>query len=209
MVKAYLFDRSGGEPPESAAALLPPWRRERLARLRNGNARRESLCAGLLYAHALRAQGLDPAEPVALLPAGKPVFRDRADAYFSLSHSGRYVLCALSGAPVGADVQEIRRVRPSILKRFHPAERAYVESLPAEEWEEALFRLWTRKEAWVKTVSGEQMLSLAECDVLSPLPGLFFRDETLPGSCYAALCVSEEDIPPLIPVTVRELLTNF
>ena len=206
MVRAYLWDRAAGDPPESAAELLPPWRRERLDRLKNENARAECLCAGLLYARAMEAWGVDPAEPVVLLPAGKPVLRDRRDVHFSLSHSGRYVLCAVSTAPVGADVQERRRVNPSIARRFCPGERARLDVLPPEAWEEAFFRLWARKEAWVKAVSGDVFLALDACDVYGPVPGLRFRDETLPGDCFAAVCASDADIPPFIPVTTNTFI---
>ena len=197
MTDIYILDRSGAAPPVDAAALLPPWRRERYERLKNENARTESLWAGLLYACALRRRGLDPASPVEVLPAGKPVLRDVESAFFSLSHSGRYVLCAVGPLPVGADVQELRPVRRSIAGRLHPAERARLEALPAGEWEAAFFRVWTRKEAWVKAVSRERMLSLSEADVLAPLPGLHFRDFTLPGGFAAAVCAGEAAFSPL------------
>ncbi len=206
MTALYCYDRAGGEPlPESALALLPPWRRERLERLRAPEARQESFCAGLLFALAMARHGVSPAAEVAFLPAGKPVLAGREDVFFSLSHSGRYVLCAVSGAAVGADVQQIRPVRGSIERWFHPAERERLAALPPEEREAALFRLWARKEAWVKAVSGDRMLSLSEADVLSPLPGWHFRDYTLEG-CAAAVCA--EDEPPAAPLflTREELL---
>ena len=207
MTEIYVFDREGAVLPEAAAALLPAWRRELLDRLKKESSRQESLCAGLLFAFAMERRGLPRDIAVERLPAGKPVLRDRDDVFFSLSHSGRYALCAVSGAAVGADVQEIRPVRMSVARRFHPDERAWLESLPAEERSGALFRLWTRKEAWVKAVSRERFLSLAEADVLRPLPGLRFRDCTLPGGYAAAVCTAEgEEISPPEHVSIAALL---
>lgn len=204
MISVYVFDRGDTPLPAEAALLLPAWRRERYARLRYGPARQESLGAGLLYAHALRAHGLSPEEPVRVLPAGKPVLAAREGLFFSLSHSDRYMLCAVSDAPVGADVQRMRPVKLSLARRFHPAERDWLSRLPEEEREGAFYRLWTRKEAWVKAVSGDRLLSLDEADVIHRLPGLLFRDYVLEGGYRAAVCAAQAP-PALTPVGLDEL----
>lgn len=195
MTEVYVFCR-GGEPlSEEEAARLPRWRRERLESLRYPPARQESLCAGLLYAFALNRLGLSPHEPVSFLPAGKPVFAARNDLYFSLSHSGVYAVCAVSEKPIGADVQAVRPVKLSIARRLHPQERDWLSRQPQLEQTEAFFRLWTRKEAWVKAVSGPRTLSLSEADVIHRLPGWHFRDYALPEGFRAAVCAQETDIP--------------
>ena len=207
MTEIYVFDRGGAILSETAAARLPAWRRERLDRLKNENARQKSLCAGLLFAYAIERRGLPRDAAVELLPAGKPVLQGRDDLSFSLSHSGRYALCAVSSASVGADVQEIRPARRSIARRFHHAEQAWLESLPEEEQNDALFFLWARKEAWIKAVSAERVLSLDEADVLHPAPGLQFWDFTLPGGYAAAVCATEEEkLPPIEFVSLAALL---
>ncbi len=200
MTELYLFDRQNADVlPEKAADLLPAWRRERFDRLRRPEARQEALIAGLLYRRAMVRRGLDPEADVEMLPAGKPV---RSDVFFSLSHSGRYVLCAVSDGAVGSDVQECRAVRDTVERFFHPAERVHLAEHPGD-----FFRLWTRKEAWVKTVSGERMLSLAETDVLHPGPALHFRDYVLPGGYAAAVCGEEASLPEPILVARAELLS--
>ncbi len=199
MTELYLFDGEEGPLPEEAERLLPAWRRERLAPLKNPSARRESLAAGLLWRYAMEKRGLPPEAEVVRLPAGKPVLTGVGAPWFSLSHSGRYVLCAVSDRPVGADVQEPRKVSASVERFFHPAERRWLDE--AAERERAFFRLWARKEAWVKAVSADHMLSLEEADVIHSLPGLIFQDYELPGGFQAALC-AEEDCPRQ-PIRVR------
>lgn len=204
-----MFDRRGEPMPESAANRLPRWRRERWERLRNEKARDESLAAGLLFAAAMTRWGLSAAEMerVTLYPAGKPVLCDREDLWFSLSHSGRYVLCAVSGKTVGADVQQMRPVNHGIARRFHEGEREWLSRQPEPEKTEALFRLWTRKEAWVKAVSRERMVSLDEADVIHPVSGLAFRDYRLDGGYAAALCAAETgQLPELTEISRDELL---
>ena len=202
-----LYVLAADEPiPETLADRLPPWRREILDRLKNAGARQESLQAGILFSHAMRLRGIDPAEPVRFLPAGKPVFAAREDVCFSLSHSGGCAVCAVGSRPVGADVQAPRAVKLSIARRFCPAEQAWLMSLPEDARQAGLFRLWTRKEAWVKAVSADRTLALDEADVLQDLPGLSFRDYILPGGLFAAVCAAEA--PPEAPVilTTEDIL---
>ena len=201
MTEVYVFDRGPEAIPEEMAVFLPPWRRERLERLKNAESRQESLSAGLLLGHVMDRWSISPWEPVAILPAGKPVFAGREDTWFSLSHSGRYAMCAVSHQEVGADVQRLRPVNLSMARRLHPEERDWLSRQHSEEREDAFFRLWTRKEAWVKAVSGERMLSLSETDVIHRLPELYFRDWILPGGYRASVCAREEKIPDIILLT--------
>lgn len=203
MTELYIFDRKDGPLPEEAERLLPAWRRERLAQLKNPSARQESLAAGLLWRFAVENWGVSPDAEIVRLPAGKPVLSEGEGPWFSLSHSGRYVLCAVSSQSVGADVQEPRPISASMERFFHPEERRTLSE--ASERESAFFRLWARKEAWVKAVSGERMLSLGEADVLHPLPGLFFRDYDLPDGFQAALCAGEDGLRDPIWVSREEL----
>lgn len=201
MTEVYAFDRGEEILPEKLLAFLPPWRRERMERLKHPPARQESLAAGLLLGYVMDRWGISPWEPVSALPAGKPVFPGREDVWFSLSHSGRYALCAVSTQTVGADVQLMRPVNLSMARRLHPEERDWLSRQAEEEREDAFYRLWTRKEAWVKAVSEERTLSLSETDVIHRLPGLTFRDWVLPGGYRASVCAREEEIPEIRPLT--------
>lgn len=68
--------------------------------------------------------------------------------HFNTSHSGDYLVMAFDRMPVGIDVQELRPVRKPqlIAKRFSKEEQEYIAS-----WgEDALYRIWCRKEAYAK-----------------------------------------------------------
>lgn len=103
--------------------------------------------------------GMAPAEVAFCTTAnGKPVLAGRgcdAGLEFNLSHSGRRIAIAVSsGAVVGIDIEKIR---PSprlvrVAQRFFAAEEAAsLAALSQKDRATAFFRLWTLKEAFIKT----------------------------------------------------------
>lgn len=76
----------------------------------------------------------------------------------SLSHSGKWVACALSDHPVGVDVQEVRDISFAVFKRF----------LPDVDLSEADARVktmhWTRYEACLKRY-GSRLAMVTDAEV--------------------------------------------
>ncbi len=198
-----------GDPlSEERAVLLPRWRRRRLERLRYAPAREASLGAGLLWRYVMERHGIHPEEPVRFLQAGKPVFAQRDDKHFSLSHSGPYALCAISDRRVGVDVQQIKPVHLSVARRFHFRERDWLAEQPHDEQQRAFFHIWTRKEAWVKAVSQDQLLGLDQEDVIHGPEGWQFDEYRLGDDYVAAVCAQQgEIIQPPVVVEAEELVS--
>ena len=72
---------------------------------------------------------------------GKPYFPEHPGVHFSLSHAMRHVLCALSGSPVGCDIESPRELSDRALEYFStPEELSLFEPL----------ELWVLKESYVK-----------------------------------------------------------
>lgn len=71
---------------------------------------------------------------------------------FNLSHSGKYVVLAVSDKPVGVDVERLRNNRQNIAKRcFHKKEYEDIMALQSQESRDRRFlEYWTMKEAYVK-----------------------------------------------------------
>ncbi|CAN5897226.1 N/A [soil metagenome] len=141
-------------------AVLSAAEQQRAERFRHAADRRRSVVArGVLRMLLAEALNCVPSElEFAETEHGKPVLhggRWRAPE-FNVSHSGDWVLIALSGAgPVGVDVEEIRTVREleAIATRyFAPAEALAIRSAPASRRLAAFFTCWTRKEAFVKAL---------------------------------------------------------
>ncbi|MDE6642205.1 MAG: 4'-phosphopantetheinyl transferase superfamily protein [Acetatifactor sp.] len=97
---------------------------------------------------------------------GKPYF-ENIPLFFSLSHSGEYVLCAVSRQEVGADIQKIQ---PSdvlkLAKRFfsEPECRALERCESDREQQGLFFGLWSRKEAYGK-LTGEGVTAVLGKDM--------------------------------------------
>lgn len=96
-------------------------------------------------------------------PEGKPFFPERRDICFNLSHSHGAVACAVHDAPVGVDIERLRRAP----KR-----------LAGEMNDRDFFRRWTTKEASSKR-DGKGIAALLRDFEPNPLCRTF--EDLLPG----------------------------
>lgn len=103
----------------------------------------------LLRGAVKQVWGMDELPSVVRLPNGKPVFAQYPKLHFSLSHSGRMALCALSDRTVGADIEMIRPRREGLPNYvFRGAEYQRYTQLGGD-WP-AFYTIWTEKESIVK-----------------------------------------------------------
>ncbi len=168
-------------------------RREKARRMRTARARAACLGGGLLLqlavGEAVRAGSagsfydlgrysvtelLERLEDLPYFPLayrygenGKPYFRD-FPLQFNLSHSGNYVLCAVSEEEIGADIQQhCGKNVEKISGRFFSKREA--EAIAAEqageEREKLFYRLWARKEAYGK-LTGKGIAGVLETELL-------------------------------------------
>lgn len=125
-------------------------RAEKLIFLSDGNAagNKLSLCGRVLLGYILKNHhGIDFFS-YRYGEKGKPYLKNE-DLFFSISHSGRYVLCCTSEKEIGCDIEKIRDYNPRIGKRFF-TEKEY-ELLRDKETEDIFFaKLWTLKESILK-----------------------------------------------------------
>ena len=116
---------------------------------------------------------------------GKPFFPARPDVHFSLSHTKTHVLCAVSGSPVGCDIESPRMVSQRALRFFSSQE------------ELALFDpldLWVLKESYVK-LFGQTFASIRNLRFSLDSSGkVIVPDASVTsalyhtGNCSAAVC---------------------
>ena len=121
---------------------LAPEKRQRIDRLPE-RARLLSLCAdGLAREMLAEKWNLAPQEIIfTYTENGKPLTQD---AFFSVSHSGDVVGCAVSDREVGLDVERIRPVPTRLGRKLEG------------QWqtESDFWQLWTRREAAIKCRGG-------------------------------------------------------
>jgi 4'-phosphopantetheinyl transferase len=102
---------------------------------------------------------------------GKP-FLPGSSLQFNASHSGDYGIIAVAQQrQIGIDIECIRKISVlSIAKRFFmPEEYEYLASLPEADRQKMFFRIWTRKEAFIKARSLSLSSYLSDVHVAIPL----------------------------------------
>jgi len=134
--------------------------------------------------------GVPPREVrVQYQPNGKPEihsFTEPARLRFNLTHSGDLALLALTlDQEIGIDVEQVRpfpealqgglsgkRDLPAIARRFFSRqEQDWLFAQPAEERDEAFFKIWTLKEAYLKAHGMGLTLPLDQFSVVPHLAG--------------------------------------
>lgn len=205
----------GGAYYHRALELLDSERRRKAMRQKEGMPRAASVGAGLLLQLAIQRQSkplekkesaitlvcleelLDLLqEPVELSyrygENGKPYLKGEA-LYFNLSHSGEYVLCALSGEEIGADIQK-HQVSPkeALVKRFfsEQEQELFANCKTSTESEELFYRLWTRKEAYAK-LTGQGLAAIVSRDVYGP-EELHWEEYIEPEGYHICVCRYKE-----------------
>ncbi len=136
--------------------LLEPLRFRKYEACRSEQKKCEMLAAGAVLREALRLAGYPVEGPLELtyLCYGKPYLAD-GSFYFSLSHSGDYVVCVVSDHEVGVDLEQLKPVNLRIAdKILNDVESKVFLQLSEEQRPEELIRLWTRKEAVAKCLGG-------------------------------------------------------
>ncbi len=159
---------------EAYVALLAPDEAERAARFRFKRDRNRYI-AGRGILRVLLATALETA-PESLrffyAPHGKPALIQTEDAPqldFNLAHSDDSALLAFAwDRPLGVDLEAIKPDTPCdelAQNFFSEVERAAYFALPEALRRSAFFRVWTRKEAYVKARGAGLSLPLAQFDV--------------------------------------------
>lgn len=79
-------------------------------------------------------------------------YPDLDDSDFNLSHSGDYVVLAISNTKVGIDIEKIKPIDLSIANDcFHEIELEYLHNNPDKRLE-TFYKIWTLKESFIKAI---------------------------------------------------------
>lgn len=168
---------------------LPPERQRRALACRWEIDGARLACAGFLLQQTLASAGIPISDQVFTKNEwGKPRLASNA-VDFSLSHAGTFCVCALDSSPLGVDV-ELPRISMAVAARcFHPDEAAFLQTLPEEAQKDALLRLWTAKESYLKYLGRGLRV---------PLDSFCVRlDETAPA------CRRPARLPPFVCTNTR------
>lgn len=156
-VEVYASKIQQGEHFDDYTHLLPLVSKERQERIRQFRFDRDKLrClkAELILRKVLTENYGMQAKKVSFKTNeyGKPYLEENI-IYFNLSHSGNWVVCAISPKEVGIDIEEIQHVDFSIAnKYFSEMETKTLNNLAEENKLDYFFEIWTLKESFIKAV---------------------------------------------------------
>jgi 4'-phosphopantetheinyl transferase len=131
---------------------------------------------------------------------GKPRLSGaRSELHFNLTHSaGMALLAVTANGAVGVDVEKIlpwNDLELLVAQCFSAREAIRLQILPRYETTPSFFKLWTRKEAWLKATGEGITESLREIEV-SFCPGESPRFLNIKGSIGEAEAWALHDLSP-------------
>lgn len=187
-------------------------RQQKIDRLMRIDDKRRSLAAALLLKEVLHDCGIEQPS-FCYGENGKPYIDGRDDVFFSLSHSGDTVMCAVSSKEVGCDVQTITDIDLRVAERFSRAEREAITAEPTPDKQRDLFfRLWTLKESFLKATGLGLSLPLprftiAIHDDISVTQDIstdtfYFKEYSVFDNCRFAVCAMTPTIGELIWISL-------
>ena len=184
---------AGLEETRSLESCLSGAERERAARFRFERDRRRFIVARARLREELAARlGVRPeAVEFAYGDNGKPRLPNQA-LQFSVSHCDDVALFAFSQVEVGVDVEAIRPVREAdtiAVQFFSPLEHAGYAALAPRDRLLGFFRVWTRKEAYVKALGVGFSMALERFDLsVAPRGWRLHSFFPLPGFIASLAC---------------------
>lgn len=113
---------------------------------------------------------------------GKPLLEF---CYFSISHSGEYVVCSVSDVPVGVDTEVIRDIPFRNDYRLFTLEEVVYVNENEKEHSLRFFEVWTKKEAYIKA-KGLRLIDGSGINVLDCPDAEFFTE--INGENMVTLC---------------------
>ena len=144
---------------EKAFETMPDQRKEKARRYAKEQDKRHCVFSHLLLCEMLREHfGIDSPE-FYIAENGKPCLAGDM-VYFSISHSGDFIACAVDTSPVGIDIETPRDITKRVLRHCCTEEEmkfisqsldSLPDPIPAQSVQGSKFlSLWTAKEAYLK-----------------------------------------------------------
>ncbi len=198
---AELYYLSLGECAGALEALIPfisKERRERIERLRSKASAIQIAASETLAAHALKRSLPLPFFKTAL---GKPFVSGAR--YFNISHSGDFVICAVSDFEIGTDTDCVERFSPRLSNKIlSEVELSELSLLPECDKSLYLCKKWMQKESLTK-LSGQ---GLRQDFRTLNLSGAHFRFAKLSQSQSACVCQQRDFELEIYKISSSELL---
>lgn len=172
VIKTYIINTRQYEDEaafNTASESVSPYRRQKIALLKNMKDKLRSLAAAIALNTALKEYGLEERTmEYDVGKQGKPYFRYNPDIHFSLSHSGDYAICSIGSHETGNDIELIKSGRERVAQRFFATEELdwIYETQDPRERDNRIFRIWTMKESFLKVTGRGMSLPLKDFAII-------------------------------------------
>ena len=119
-------------------------KKEKISRFRFEEDRKRSILGDMLAREMI-------AKKCEVSPDSKP-YVENLGIHFNISHSGDYVICAVSESEIGIDIEKIKEVKDGLTEYIcTEEEKNYIASCKDKEKKQRrFFEIWTAKEAYFK-----------------------------------------------------------
>ena len=141
-MKLFLTNIKNIEPEQEYK--ISPERCEKVKRYKSANDKRRCIAAGLLIEKFL------PNTKITTNNFGKPIAEN--GVCFNISHSGDYVLIAISDCDIGCDIQRLKYQNIKKIPKFLFNENELSVLRSSTDKNGAFFKMWTKKESFLKCI---------------------------------------------------------
>jgi len=193
----YLFDdmeNISADVISETFALMPHERRQRSLRYKREIDRYCCVLAYWLLLNGLKNEyGITDPPVFTYGENGKPYLDGHPDIFFNLSHCREGVVCVISNAEIGVDIQDVRPLNIDVAKRV-----CTISELDRISWSrepERLFcEIWTIKESFIKQQGGSITQPLKMLDAHTLFEQVNSKKICHWGNRYHLCCIGEEMI---------------
>lgn len=143
---------------------------------------------------------------------GKPMLKreeDKSEIHFNLSHSGRWIVCAVDYTPIGIDVEEMKPMSLQIARSFFSKDE--YEALlrePEISRQEYFFALWTMKESFIKADGRGLSLSLDQFTIDVSRGRVYYQQKWLNRQIWHSQ-LDEEHMLAVCAFSKSQMLTRY
>ncbi|MEO6637125.1 MAG: 4'-phosphopantetheinyl transferase superfamily protein [Ginsengibacter sp.] len=146
---------------------IPPFLQDEISKFRNWEDRQHRVFGKLLLIKGLDILGLSDysINRLRFTNLKRPYFDESMD--FNISHSGKYVVCAIStSAKIGIDIEEIKEIPlTDFTDQFSTDEMKNISN--ADNSMHSFYSLWTKKEAFLKAIGTGLYVPLNKVHVIN------------------------------------------
>lgn len=216
MVEVFAFSINALNNMDYLLTYVTKERREKLKRYRFQEDYLRSLLGEIfIRMKAAKYIGVDISEiDIGYNKFGKPHIVGANNFEYNISHSGDWVICAISNKYIGIDIEKIGKAHLDVAERFFTKDEYKILcEVEKGRVDETFFKLWTMKESYVKWLGGGLSIPLNTFSFIKN-DDYFYVDENKSIRVYIpsfesgyllAICTTDEYNNAVQIIDIKEL----